>query len=107
MSFLGVAPARERGLKCLLCKMIWSICSRSRKGAWIEMDSVTPQANLAAVAPARERGLKYECLALATKRPRVAPARERGLKFCVILRKLRSLKVAPARERGLKSKRGE
>ena len=32
-----VAPARERGLKFRLCRMIWLNRRRSREGAWIEM----------------------------------------------------------------------
>ena len=57
------------------------VYSRSREGAWIEMDSVTPQANLAAVAPARERGLKLMYLGEFNDKTCVAPARERGLKW--------------------------
>ena len=35
-----VAPVRERGLKLPLCRTILSICSRSREGAWIEIEDI-------------------------------------------------------------------
>ena len=54
----NVAPARERGLKYQHQYKDQNSFGRSREGAWIEI--TTPQGNLAAygVAPARERGLK-------------------------------------------------
>ena len=56
----SVAPVRERGLKYLLrlFQLILSLC-RSRKGAWIEIDSSEGWTRGGEVAPVRERGLKY------------------------------------------------
>ena len=52
---------RERGLKFDLLTLKYSLSSRSREGAWIEimpfMEMVTPKQ----VAPVRERGLKCLC----------------------------------------------
>ena len=77
---VGVAPARERGLK-----FGWK---RSRKSR-------------SKVAPARERGLKY-CYNTDMVCLTVAPARERGLKYQYAVDFFRYARVAPARERGLK-----
>ena len=56
----GVAPARERGLKSRQAIIRKSkILSRSREGAWIEIYIVAFDKKAIAVAPARERGLKY------------------------------------------------
>ena len=54
-----VAPARERGLKwvCIVFRRPGQIC-RSREGAWIEIQSVQQRFEKMFVAPARERGLK-------------------------------------------------
>ena len=57
-----VAPVRERGLKWygnLVHKML---CSRSREGAWIEINASQTISSISSVAPVRERGLKcYLC----------------------------------------------
>ena len=56
---VNVAPVRERGLKLYLAPLIVTKPSRSREGAWIE---ITPErSNIIHdyVAPVRERGLKY------------------------------------------------
>ena len=56
---LRVAPARERGLKCLYARCLLAItCCRSREGAWIEIIREAPKVKRCSVAPARERGLK-------------------------------------------------
>ena len=54
-----VAPARERGLKCLRCLMKLNLICRSREGAWIEICIHLTAHWRERVAPARERGLKY------------------------------------------------
>ena len=79
---LRVAPARERGLKFVILTIkILDCLSRSREGAWIEMDVRKVSALTAGVAPARERGLKSYFNASRLHQRKVAPARERGLKF--------------------------
>ena len=56
---LRVAPARERGLKCLYARCLLAItCCRSREGAWIEISPACSRPLTDGVAPARERGLK-------------------------------------------------
>ena len=83
ISLSKVAPARERGLKSIIVtaaqalklgrsrKGAWIeidtsifaavfIGGRSRKGAWIEIIRLTARTGVTAVAPARERGLKLE-----------------------------------------------
>ena len=55
--------------------------SRSREGAWIEMP-VKPLVLISgAVAPVRERGLKYGKFEATNSKNAVAPVRERGLKY--------------------------
>ena len=54
-----VAPVRERGLKCLLCKLMLRVKM---------------------VAPVRERGLKFVLSICLSEVILVAPVRERGLK---------------------------
>ena len=120
-----VAPARERGLKSSLATLPLSKrLSRSRKGAWIEIEVAITIRHNSAVAPARERGLKSERQSIVPLEDMVAPARERGLKYFKAFidytsNERRSRKgawiemlhifvtiadenVAPARERGLK-----
>ena len=53
-----VAPARERGLKSVVCPHTLNDQRRSREGAWIEIPTGVPNLEVRAVAPARERGLK-------------------------------------------------
>ena len=53
-----VAPARERGLKWPYSACICYTKRRSRKGAWIEMRVIAKLSADTRVAPARERGLK-------------------------------------------------
>ena len=60
-----VAPARERGLKCLCLYRTLQKSRRSREGAWIEMNVRLKKPLRPSVAPARERGLKSSWLALA------------------------------------------
>ena len=58
ISNLLVAPARERGLKWRLQATNVYEHRRSREGAWIEIQIFERGANYQGVAPARERGLK-------------------------------------------------
>ena len=60
VTLVGVAPARERGLKFVF---------------------KAPCEELTRVAPARERGLKFLLISWLLTLIMVAPARERGLKF--------------------------
>ena len=53
-----VAPARERGLKLLLIIISYLMLRRSREGAWIEIGRLSASVVVMKVAPARERGLK-------------------------------------------------
>ena len=55
------------------------IC-RSRKGAWIEMQTFCITICIYAVAPVRERGLKFSTTKANNNNNTVAPVRERGLK---------------------------
>ena len=56
----SVAPVRERGLKFYMARRVGIAPSRSREGAWIEMQSVVVgHVNAESIAPVRERGLKY------------------------------------------------
>ena len=61
ISLNGVAPVRERGLKCTGTYNREGSASRSREGAWIEI-IVHPDhyPMTLTVAPVRERGLKYQ-----------------------------------------------
>ena len=55
-----VAPARERGLKCVPMQFLCGHrYSRSREGAWIEILVNNTMSSYQYVAPARERGLKF------------------------------------------------
>ena len=56
---VGVAPARERGLKLLKFLRLKVKKRRSREGAWIEIKALICALLTAFVAPARERGLKF------------------------------------------------
>ena len=78
----AVAPVRERGLKLPAgWRLVLYREGRSRKGAWIEIMSMTPTGIFTnAVAPVRERGLKFDIRQEDTCTERVALARERGLK---------------------------
>ena len=58
--------------------------SRSREGAWIEINMQSIIANIRSVAPARERGLKWASGSLPLPERFVAPARERGLKCYIV-----------------------
>ena len=102
VKFAAVAPARERGLKCEVIHHTRNISSRSREGAWIEIEPGTLAYKIREVAPARERGLKSAAPDMHHRRQSVAPARERGLKSLRAFTAIHSLRVAPARERGLK-----
>ena len=55
--------------------------SRSREGAWIEINKNGNICHVCCVAPARERGLKSRIKKMLAIGWVVAPARERGLKF--------------------------
>ena len=79
--FPVVAPARERGLKLPGDTFTMDCTRRSRKGAWIEINSQIASMPQVSVAPARERGLKSARPTVRLKSWTVAPARERGLKF--------------------------
>ena len=71
------------------------LASRSRKGAWIEINRIDVNVIPQTVAPARERGLKFFGYDFRSDRRLVAPARERGLKFvtngitCKVMRRSR------------------
>ena len=56
--YMQVAPARERGLKCLLLRRPSTYHGRSREGAWIEIIRKNYFSVKTGVAPVRERGLK-------------------------------------------------
>ena len=53
-----VAPVRERGLKSDIIRKPTKAQSRSREGAWIEINGKYELSNFVSVAPVRERGLK-------------------------------------------------
>ena len=57
--FKSVAPVRERGLKYREMRKLASTCRRSRKGAWIEIETRWKHSWKGHVAPVRERGLKF------------------------------------------------
>ena len=75
-----VAPARERGLKSLGGSAPIVAERRSREGAWIEIRQQVEESQQSWVAPARERGLKSHNGRGDVLMTCVAPARERGLK---------------------------
>ena len=54
--------------------------SRSREGAWIEINRKDMRSPAFTVAPVRERGLKYALTVNSHDNDMVAPVRERGLK---------------------------
>ena len=58
--------------------------SRSREGAWIEIQKNLKKVIDKYVAPVRERGLKYYKAKKDKKNLKVAPVRERGLKLFVV-----------------------
>ena len=76
-----VAPVRERGLKYHGTTRCRLNCSRSRKGAWIEITSLFVCTTAPGVAPVRERGLKLNVYLPLPLIKLVAPVRERGLKL--------------------------
>ena len=99
----SVAPVRERGLKffsVLFPRML--VCSRSRKGAWIEIYERGLSNDVYFVAPVRERRLKWWYCSCCHLFYFVAPVRERGLKSLNSICIGRLSLVAPVRERGLK-----
>ena len=55
--------------------------SRSREGAWIEIQITTIAIVVVCVAPVRERGLKLLASYNSASLLLVAPVRERGLKY--------------------------
>ena len=75
-----VAPVRERGLKFVTISVTVYTISRSRKGAWIEIEQSFTTIASSVVAPVRERGLKSVPPRQAVGNGCVAPVRERGLK---------------------------
>ena len=57
--FDAVAPVRERGLKFFSLQPFGiNDSSRSREGAWIEIQRASQEFMMNVVAPVRERGLK-------------------------------------------------
>ena len=97
-----VAPVRERGLKYHYSKRCWRSLCRSRKGAWIEMSSLTARSNNLLVAPVRERGLKYHT---SLENGQTTNGRSRKGAWIEIVWPTNDRpkqKVAPVRERGLK-----
>ena len=58
INVLTVAPVRERGLKFGVVLTPARLMSRSREGAWIEIDQYSNYKLVRRVAPVRERGLK-------------------------------------------------
>ena len=106
LTTLLVAPARERGLKCQFQMMVNQLSSRSREGAWIEINSAAAYNGKLGVAPARERGLKSRQYGSAKR----LKGRSREGAWIEILRWfvfVLPAVVAPARERGLKLEAGE
>ena len=93
---INVAPARERGLKCLsLVVLFLTLLRRSRKGAWIEI-----AAGSSAKAANRRRSRKGAWIEIALSAnynlgEGVAPARERGLKCNHAVPRLKNLKSLP------------
>ena len=66
---IKVAPVRERGLKSdIRRKPTKAQNSRSREGAWIEINFVSYRDLSGKVAPVRERGLKYHIQVLKVRR---------------------------------------
>ena len=84
-AFLGVAPVRERGLKCNTVQAYAYINRRSREGAWIEILAVLVSILSTLVAPVRERGLKFIFVLPKRQCQHVAPVRERGLKLLSVV----------------------
>ena len=91
-------------MKLQALKLFLLLCSRSRKGAWIEIVANKLAADSYNVAPVRERGLKYDRKGELMNPPFVAPVRERGLKSLSDAGETLAVWVAPVRERGLKWK---
>ena len=98
---MPVAPVRERGLKSQVYFLDTFFLSRSREGAWIEIDGVTVYIGSDVVAPVRERGLKL--LTIAALIVLLRRSREGAW---IEMRPIKILLcdevVAPVRERGLK-----